>query len=85
MQTKPKPVTNAAIRGQGETSQPVADCPPTKGNAKPDGGRKWSVTIPYVPPTVIEAADEADAWEKFKTKWGIVKSEHVPAITAVAG
>ena len=33
--------------------------------------------------TVVEADDEAGAWERFKAKWGIVKSEHVPAISEV--
>jgi hypothetical protein len=76
MPTKQKAAVNAAAPGR-------TDAPPAE-NAKPAGPRRWAVTIPFVPPTVIEAADEAEAWDKFKARWGIVKSEHVPAIAAVS-
>jgi hypothetical protein len=46
----------------------------------PRAPTRWIVTIPFVPSTVVEAIDEADAWERFKAKWGIIKSEHVPSI-----
>jgi hypothetical protein len=75
MPTKQKAAVNAATSGR-------TDAPPAE-HAKPAGQRRWTVTIPFVPPTVIEAADEAEAWDKFKARWGILKSEHVPAISAV--
>jgi hypothetical protein len=55
---------------------------PAAAGTKPAPARPWTVTLPYVPPSVVHAADEAKAWEKFKEKWGIVKSEHVPVITS---
>ena len=77
MPTKQKAV-NVAASGRTDAAPSPAE------NAKPAGPRRWTVTIPYVPPTVVEAADEAEAWDKFKARWGIVKSEHVPAIAAVS-
>jgi hypothetical protein len=76
MPTKQKAAVNTAASGRTHAA-------PAE-NANPTGPRRWTVTIPYVPPTVVEAADEAEAWDKFKARWGIVKSEHVPAITAVS-
>jgi hypothetical protein len=82
MPTKQKPPVRAISTGQSDIDQASTGQEPTFDNSKPTAKRRWSVTIPYVPPTVIEAADESDAWEKFKAKWRIVKSEHIPAITA---
>jgi hypothetical protein len=82
MPTKQRSAVNAALPDQARTDPIPAAQPTETENDRSTGERKWSVTIPYVPPTIVEASDEADAWEKFKAKWGIVKSEHVPVITA---
>jgi hypothetical protein len=82
MPSKQRSAVNAAVPGPSRVDPAPATPPTETDNARAMGERKWSVTIPYVPPTCIEASDEAAAWEKFKTKWGIVKSEHVPVIKA---
>jgi hypothetical protein len=85
MLTKPTAAVNLAGSDQPPTSRASSEqtaarepVPLTR-----SGPRRWSVTIPYVPPTIVEAVDAADAWEKFKARWGILKSEHVPAISEV--
>jgi hypothetical protein len=82
MPSKPKPSAVTAAgnpTSPGSTSVATAD----NGGAARTRSRSWTVTIPYVPPTVVEAADEAEAWDKFRSKWGIVQSEHVPVIQPV--
>lgn len=85
MSTKQKSAVSTAAPGQAGTDPPAVDRPVSRKSAGPPRKRWWNVTIPYVPVTTLEAADEGDAWEKFKAKWGIVKSEHAPLIVEVAG
>jgi len=73
MASKAKSVAAASTQSEGDCSA---------AGTKPAPARPWTVTLPYVPPSVVHAADEAEAWETFKEKWGIVKSEHVPVITS---
>jgi hypothetical protein len=74
MASKAKPAATVSTQSQGD--------PAAAAGTKPASARPWTVTLPYVPSTVVPATDEAEAWEKFKEKWGIVKSEHVPVITS---
>jgi hypothetical protein len=83
MPSKQKAAASAAVSGRTATESPEAKPTASVEKAVTGAARRWSVTIPYVPPTVVAAADEAEAWEKFKARWGIVKSDHVPAIMAV--
>ena len=85
MSTKQKSAAGTAAPEQTGTDPPAADRPAPRKAAGTARKRRWSVTIPYVPLTTVEAADEAEAWEKFKAKWGIVKSEHAPLIVAITG
>jgi hypothetical protein len=82
MPTKQKSASNVSAAKQSGTESSVPDQPASPSSVQAFAPRRWTVTIPYIPPTVVEANDEADAWEKFKQRWGIVKSEHVPAISA---
>jgi len=56
-------------------SQPVSTGPALK---------KFSVSLPGMPvgfeSVMVEAADPANAWEAFKAKTGVRKTEHEPKI-----
>lgn len=71
----------AAVDLGGPAPTLPAEQPPAREVA--GGKRKWKVSIPYVPPATVEAVDEADAWEVYKAKWGILDSDHPPEVAEV--
>lgn len=79
MSNKPKNAIDLADQEPFETEETVSQQP-----SIPNSGLlRWKVKLAYVPDTIVEAVNSADAWEKFKAKWGILKSEHAPEISTV--
>ncbi len=42
--------------------------------------KRFEVSIEAHPPLVIDALDEDEAWEKYKTRWGIISTDKRPVI-----
>lgn len=62
---------------------PTAEAPSQPASAGP-ALKKFSVSLPGMPvgfeSVVVEAVDVANAWEAFKAKTGVRKTEHEPKI-----
>ncbi len=48
------------------------------------GPKRFEVKLQNAPTRIVEAKDQANAWEEYKRVMGLVRSEYVAEITEVA-
>lgn len=68
---------HADAQGDFKDDAPAAGAAPAV-PLKPTG--RWHVSLPFQPPLVVAAKNEAEAFWKYKIAYGIIATDHQPTV-----